>query len=46
MLPFAPLGISASEIRERIARGESIRYLVPEPVIDYIEKHQLYRETA
>ncbi len=46
MLPFAPLGISASEIRERIARGKSIRYLVPDPVIEYIEKHQLYRETA
>ena len=46
VLPFAPLGISASEIRERIARGKSIRYLVPDPTIEYIEKHQLYRETA
>ena len=46
MLPFSPLGISASAIRKRIACGESIRYLVPDPVIDYIEKHQLYRETA
>ncbi len=45
-LPFAPLGVSASEIRLRVARGESIRYLVPDPVIDYIDKHQLYRETA
>ena len=46
VLPFAPLRISASEIRERVARGESIRYLAPDPVIDYIEKHQLYRVTA
>ncbi len=45
-LPFAPLAVSASEIRLRVARGESIRYLVPDSVIDYIDKHQLYRETA
>jgi nicotinate-nucleotide adenylyltransferase len=38
------LEISASDIRARAARGASLRYLVPEPVIDYIEKHRLYRE--
>jgi nicotinate-nucleotide adenylyltransferase len=45
-LEFAPLSISASDIRERVARRASIRYLVPDEVIDYIEKHQLYREIA
>ena len=35
--------ISATEIRARIAKGQSIRYLVPEKVRDIIEKHQLYR---
>ncbi len=45
-LEFAPLGISASDIRERVARRASIRYLVTDEVIDYIEKHQLYREIA
>ena len=44
MIPFLPLAISASDIRRRIARGASIRYLVPDAVIDYIEKHRLYQE--
>ena len=35
--------ISATDIRTRIAKGQSIRYLVPEKVRDIIEKHQLYR---
>ena len=35
--------ISATQIRERIRAGHSIRYLVPMPVWDYIERHQLYR---
>jgi nicotinate-nucleotide adenylyltransferase len=38
------LEISASDIRARAARGASLRYLVPDAVIDYIEKHRLYRE--
>lgn len=37
------LEISATAIRERLARGLSVRYLVPDPVLDYIETHQLYR---
>ena len=35
--------ISATEIRRRIAQGESIRYLVPESVRELIEDHRLYR---
>ena len=35
--------ISASEIRGRVARGLSIRHLVPEPVNRYIKEHGLYR---
>jgi nicotinate-nucleotide adenylyltransferase len=38
------LDISATDIRRRIVGGASIRYLVPEPVREYIEKHGLYRE--
>ena len=38
--------ISASEIRDRVARGASIRYLVPEPVRLLIEQHRLYRPAA
>ena len=36
------LDISATGIRRRIAAGRSIRYLVPEPVRDYIAQHRLY----
>jgi nicotinate-nucleotide adenylyltransferase len=34
--------ISASVIRRKLAAGESIRYLVPSDVVDYIERHALY----
>lgn len=43
-VPFPRLEISASEIRQRIARGASVRHLVPDAVIEYIDKHSLYRE--
>ena len=39
------LDISATEIRRRVARGESIRYLVPEPVRTLIATHHLYEES-
>jgi nicotinate-nucleotide adenylyltransferase len=37
------LPISASDIRRRVQEGRSIRFLVPEPVADYIAKRGLYR---
>lgn len=37
-----PLDISSSEIRNKIARGNSISDLVPEEVVKVIEKEQLY----
>ena len=40
------LDISASDIRRRVAEGRSIRYLVPEPVADYIQRKGLYRPTG
>lgn len=39
------LPISATGIRQALKRGESIRYLVPDSVIDYITQHQLYTDT-
>jgi nicotinate-nucleotide adenylyltransferase len=35
--------ISASDIRARCLAAKSIRYLVPDAVVDYIERHHLYR---
>jgi nicotinate-nucleotide adenylyltransferase len=37
------LEISSTDIRERAARGRSIRYMVPDAVCDYIERNELYR---
>ena len=37
------LEITSSEIRERIKKKKSIRYLVTEDVLHYIEKNNLYR---
>lgn len=36
------LDISATELRRRAAAGESLRYLVPGPVAEYIRRHRLY----
>ena len=36
------IDISALEIRSRVARGLSVRHLVPEPVNKYIKEHGLY----
>ena len=36
------IDVSASAIRERVARGLSVRHLVPEPVNRYIKEHKLY----
>ena len=35
--------ISSRDIRARVARGDSIRYLVPDAVARYIQRHRLYR---
>jgi nicotinate-nucleotide adenylyltransferase len=36
------IGISSTDIRERVQRRESLRYLVPDGVASYIAEHQLY----
>lgn len=44
LLGAPEMDISSRELRERIARGASIRFMVPEKVRSYIEFHHLYRE--
>jgi len=36
------IGVSSTEIRCRVAEGRSIRYLVPDPVIEVIKRKGLY----
>jgi nicotinate-nucleotide adenylyltransferase len=40
------IDISATEIRKRVALGQSIRYLVPAAVEEIIRQGKLYRESA
>ncbi|WP_417778999.1 nicotinate-nucleotide adenylyltransferase [Stutzerimonas xanthomarina] len=39
----APLGVSATRIRQFLASGRSVRFLVPDAVLAYINAHGLYR---
>ncbi len=41
-LSGVPLPISSSSIRELLRRGQSVRYLVPDPVEHYLKEHTLY----
>jgi nicotinate-nucleotide adenylyltransferase len=43
MLDSPLMEISSRELRARAARGRSLRYLVPEEALRYIEEHRLYR---
>lgn len=40
------LSISSTDCRQRVANGEPIWYLVPDGVVQYIGKHQLYKGVA
>ena len=34
--------LSSTEVRERLANGQSVRYYVPDEVLGYVERHHLY----
>jgi nicotinate-nucleotide adenylyltransferase len=36
------LAISSTDCRDRVSRGEPIRYLVPDGVLEYVAKRHLY----
>lgn len=44
ILDMPELEIASHDLRARVQTGRSIRYLVPEPVCDYIGRHQLYHQ--
>lgn len=44
IMEIPAIGVSSSLIRERTAKGQSIRYLVPQGVEQFIEKERLYRQ--
>ena len=37
------VAISATDVRRRLGRGQGVRYLVPDAVVDYVAAHGLYR---
>jgi nicotinate-nucleotide adenylyltransferase len=43
VIPMAPMPVSASDIRARARRGESLAGLVPPAVANYLERHRLYQ---
>jgi nicotinate-nucleotide adenylyltransferase len=42
LLPLPGIPISSTDLRRRVAAGESVRYLTPAPVEAYFRKHRLY----
>ena len=45
-IPFSPMPISASDIRQRLAQGASTEGMLDREVARYIERHELYRDTV
>lgn len=43
-LAVTPIELSATTIREMLRAGREPRYLVPDPVLEYIDAHRLYRD--
>ena len=42
LIPMDSMPVSASEIRARAKRGESVEHMVPPAVASYIVRHRLY----
>ncbi len=42
VIPVPMIDLSATQVRARVKEGRSIRYLVPDPVREYIAAHGLY----
>lgn len=44
VLAIPALAISSTDVRARAGAGEPVWYLVPDGVVQYIQKHRLYRQ--
>ncbi len=44
VIDFPFLEISSTLLRQRVRKGRSIRFLTPNPVVEYINKHRMYTE--
>lgn len=44
LVQIPAMAISSTDIRNRVAAGQPIWYLVPDGVVQYITKHNLYRQ--
>ena len=40
------VAIASAAVRARLAKGESVRYMLPTPVLQYIRRHRLYGRAA
>jgi len=43
---MTPLSISSTAIRAAASEGSSIRYLTPDPVVEYIRSHRIYAKAG
>ena len=43
MIDSPMLGFSSTEVADRLEAGKSVRYLVPDAVLTYIQDHRLYQ---
>ncbi len=45
IIDITQIGISSSQIRKRLKKGRTIKYLVPKKVESYIKKNNIYKRT-
>ncbi len=45
-LDMPPIELSGTMLRRHVAEGRSIRFLVPDPVLAYVNEHNLYQTSS
>lgn len=45
ILPAKRMDLSSTDIRNLIAEGKSVRYMLPDPVIEFIERNHIYERS-